>query len=102
MRVEMPEDVHCHLNVLLSPRARANALVGLQGGDLKIKISAPPAEGAANRALMKYLSGLLDHNVSRFSLTAGQRGRRKIVRIEGLTEADLWARLNSLLAEGEN
>lgn len=95
----MPDDVCCHLNVLLSPRARANALVGFQGEDLKIKITAPPVEGAANQALIKYLSGLLGHNVSRFSLTAGQRGRRKIVRIEGLTEAELWIRLKPLLAE---
>lgn len=95
----MPDDVCCHLNVLLSPRARANALVGFQGEDLKIKITAPPVEGAANQALIKYLSGLLGHNANRFSLTAGQRGRRKIVRIEGLTEAELWARLKPLLAE---
>lgn len=93
----MSEEKYCHLNVLLSPRARANALVGMQGGDLKIKIAAPPVEGAANQALIKYLAGLLSHNASRFSLTAGQRGRRKIVRIEGLDEAELQARLKPWL-----
>lgn len=98
----MQDDIYCHLSVLLSPRARANALIGFQGEDLKIKINAPPAEGAANQALIKYLSGLLGHNANRFSLTAGQRGRRKIVRIEGLTEAELWARLNPFLAEDKN
>jgi len=87
------------LNVLLSPRAKANALVGLQGGDLKIKIAAPPAEGAANQALVKYLAGLLGHNANRFSLTAGQRGRRKIVRIEGLDQGELWSRLKPFLPE---
>lgn len=94
----MTEDC-CYLNVLLSPRAKANALVGFQGGDLKIKIAAPPAEGAANQALIKYLAGLLAHNANRFSLTAGQRGRRKILRIEGLAEAELWSRLKRWLPE---
>lgn len=90
------------MNVLLSPRARANALVGLQGGDLKIKIAAPPAEGAANQALVKFLAALLGHNARCFSLTAGQRGRRKIVRIEGLDEAELWSRLRPFLPKGED
>lgn len=71
----------------------------MQGGDLKIKIAAPPADGAANQALINYLAGLLGHSANRFSLTAGQRGRRKIVRIEGLTEAELWRRLNIFLPE---
>ena len=84
----------CHLPVILSPRAKANALVGLHGQDLKIKIAAPPAEGAANAALVKFLAGLLDHNPNNFSLVAGQRGRRKIVKIEGLSQDELWARLN--------
>ena len=74
-------------------------MVGLQGGDLKIKIAAPPAAGAANQALIKYLAGLLEHPASRVSLTAGQRGRRKIVRIEGLIEAELWRRLHKFLPE---
>lgn len=90
-------EVVCHLTVLLSPRAKANALVGIQGGDLKIKIAAPPVDGAANQALIKYLAGLLEHNANLLSLTAGQRGRRKIVKIEGLTEAELWRRLHKLL-----
>lgn len=92
-------ETFCHLRILLSPRAKANALVGLQGGDLKIKIAAPPAEGLANQALIKYLAGLLDHGARHFTLTAGQRDRRKIVRIEGLSEAELWSRLKPLLGE---
>ncbi len=90
------------LGVVLSPRARANALVGLHGPDLKIKVTAPPAEGAANQALLKFLAELLDLNPGRLSVTAGQTGRRKIVRIEGLTEAELWDRLNEYLQEEQS
>ena len=83
----------CRLGVRLSPRARADALVGWQGPDLKVKIAAPPADGAANLALLKFLAGLLEISLSRLSLAAGSRSRRKIVAIEGLTEAELRRRL---------
>jgi uncharacterized protein (TIGR00251 family) len=84
----------CRLGVLISPRAKTDALVGFSGTDLKLKIAAPPAGGAANAALVKFLAGLLGVRPACLSLMAGQRGRRKIVRIEGLTEEELRARLN--------
>ncbi|MDR0882265.1 MAG: DUF167 domain-containing protein [Candidatus Adiutrix sp.] len=87
----------CHLKVLLSPRARANSLVGRQGEELKIKIAAPPVEGAANEALVKFLAGLLNHSRLHFNIVAGQRGRRKLLRIEDLTEQELRDRLEQLL-----
>ena len=85
--------VGCRLGVLLSPRARADALVGWQGADLKIRVSAPPAAGAANQALLRFLAGLLDISIGRLRLAAGSRSRRKIVAIEGLSEAELLGRL---------
>ncbi|MDL2260614.1 DUF167 domain-containing protein [Deltaproteobacteria bacterium OttesenSCG-928-K17] len=94
----MAEDVAC-LKVLLSPRAKATALVGLQGEDLKIKVAAPPVEGAANQALLKFLAGLLGHSANLMEVTAGQRGRRKIVKIKGLSEAELQSRLAPHLAD---
>ena len=72
-------------------------MVGLQGEALKIKIAAPPVEGAANQALIKYLAALLKHPVGSFDVVAGQRGRRKLIKIEGLGEDELWSRLKPLL-----
>ena len=86
--------------MVLSPRAKANSLVGMHGEDLKIKIAAPPAEGAANQALLKFMAGILGLNPNRLSLIAGQTGRRKIVKIEGLTEEALWRILNQRLTTG--
>jgi uncharacterized protein (TIGR00251 family) len=82
-----------HLRVLLSPRASKNALVGMQGEELKIKIAAPPVDGAANAALVKFLAKTLGIAADRVSVVAGQSGRRKIVKIEGLDKARLWAAL---------
>ena len=87
----------CHLRVLLSPKARTNTLVGRHGEDIKIKVTAPPIEGAANEALIKFLAETLKLSTGKLSLVAGQTGRRKIVKIEGLIEAELWNRLNKFL-----
>lgn len=89
-----PAEAGARLAVILSPRAKASALVGRHGDDLKIRIAAPPAEGLANAALIRFLAGLLNHPPGCLSLAAGQRGRRKIVKIEGLSESELWARLH--------
>ncbi len=92
----MPSDspkAAAHLRVLLSPRASKNALVGMRGEDLKIQIAAPPVDGAANAALVKFLAKTLNLAADRISLVAGRTGRRKIVKIEGLTEDQLRAAL---------
>lgn len=96
-----PQDSVCRLRVLLSPRAKVNALVGRQGEDIKIKIAAPPVEGAANEALLKYLATALGLKLRCLSLVAGQTGRRKIVKIEGLGEAELRVRIKQLLKEDD-
>ena len=77
-------------------------MVGRHGDDLKIKIAAPPAEGLANQALLKFLADLLGCAPGGLSLAAGQRGRRKIVKIEGLDEETVWSRLNEHLTERES
>ena len=82
------------LKVVITPRAKASAVVGLQGEDLKIKIAAPPVDGAANQALIKFLARLLGLGSGDLSLVAGQTGRRKIVRVDGLNEEELWSRLD--------
>lgn len=96
---EAAAEAVCRLNVLLSPRAKTNILVGKHGDDLKIKIAAPPAEGAANQALLDFLARLLDVRGQCLSLVAGQTGRRKIVKIKGLSEPEVWNRLRPHLPD---
>lgn len=82
-----------HLRVLLSPRANKNAVVGMQGEDVKIKIAAPPVDGAANAALVKFLAKTLRLPADDITVVAGQTGRRKIVKIEGLGDTEVRAAL---------
>ena len=79
--------------VRLQPKAKKTAIVGEMDGALKIAVTAPPIEGRANEALVRFLAELL--NVARSSVTiaAGASSRNKVVRVEGLTAGQVRSRL---------
>jgi hypothetical protein len=59
-------------------------VVGLHGDALKIRVAAPPVDGAANEAIIRFFADRLDVPRSRVRLTKGGSGRRKVVEIEGI------------------
>lgn len=65
----------------IQPRARQDEIVGPHGERLKIRITAPPADGKANRHLLKFLARLFSVPASQLQLEAGETGRDKRVRI---------------------
>jgi uncharacterized protein (TIGR00251 family) len=76
--------------VRLTPRAKINQVGDfLEDGSIKIRITAPPVNGKANRALIKYLSNILGIPVSSVEIVAGDKGRNKIIGIYGLTIAEV-------------
>jgi len=81
------------LSVRVQPRASRNEVAGLVGETLKIKLTASPVEGAANEACLDFLAKLLDLAPSRLAITQGERSRNKVVRITGLTQTEVTARL---------
>lgn len=58
-----------------------------------IRLQAPPVDGAANAALIRFLARRLGCPASSVRLLRGEKGRRKWVAIEGLTAAELRGRL---------
>ena len=72
------------------PGARRSAIVGPHGDALAIRLAARPVDGAANRALLELLAGALRVPVARLTLEAGEHGRQKRVRVDGL-DADVVA-----------
>jgi hypothetical protein len=82
-----------YLAVKLLPRASKNEIEGPLGNELKIKVTAPPVEAAANRALVELLAGKLDCSRGAVQIVRGQASRRKIVRITGLEAATILRRL---------
>lgn len=80
---ESGADIEVPLHV--QPRARSTRIAGLHDGTLKVKISAPPVDDAANRAIVEFFSGLLRHPKSRLHIISGGKSRNKILRIEGMS-----------------
>ena len=59
-------------------------MAGVTGDALKVKLTAPPVEGAANKLLVEFLSEMLHVAKSRVSIISGQSGRNKLVKIRGI------------------
>ena len=81
------------LRVRVQPRASRRAVVGWSDDVLRVAVTAPPVEGAANRAVRELLADVLDVAPSAIVVVRGEHGRDKLVRIGGVTDAELRARL---------
>ena len=75
--------------VRVLPRSSKNLIAGVSEGMLKIKLTAPPVEGAGNEMLIKFLSEKLNIPKSKISIVRGQSSRSKTILAEGLSAAAL-------------
>lgn len=84
--------------VKVHPRARKNAITGVVGDAVKLALTAPPLEGRANEACIAFFAEFL--NVARSSVTiaAGESSRNKLLRISGVTAAQVQEKLRTALA----
>jgi uncharacterized protein len=74
------------LPVRAVPRASKNEIQGVHGDALKVRLQAPPVEGKANLALIRFLSDALDIPRAQLSIASGETGRNKAVLITGITK----------------
>lgn len=81
------------IHVQAQPRAARSEVVGPHDGMLRIRITAPPVEGAANTAIVNLLSDLLGVRRSAVEVVSGASGRRKRVLVRGLSPAEVRQRL---------
>lgn len=77
------------LAVLLQPRASRTAIVGWHGSELKLRVTAPPVEGAANQLLCDFFAKLLGIAKGRVRLQSGEASRHKRLLFAGVTLAEL-------------
>jgi uncharacterized protein (TIGR00251 family) len=84
---ESKDDVLIYIN--LQPKAARNAFVGLHDGHMKVALRAPPVDGKANDALVEFLAQELGIAKSRVILVKGLSQRKKVLRIEGLSLANV-------------
>jgi uncharacterized protein YggU (UPF0235/DUF167 family) len=86
------------LHVRVVPRAARAALTRDAGGRWRAHLTAPPVEGAANRALVALLADRLGLPKRAFALLRGERGRDKVIAVEGASAADIDARLAEVVS----
>jgi uncharacterized protein (TIGR00251 family) len=79
--------------VRLQPRASRDELTGVRDGVLVARVTAPPVDERANRALCKLIARRAGVAPSRVSIVRGGHGRDKLVRVEGIDEVALRAAL---------
>jgi uncharacterized protein (TIGR00251 family) len=80
----------------VQPRAKRCEISGIHGGALKLKVTAPPVDDSANRAILQFFSTLLGIPKSILQITSGLKSRDKVLRITGFSSARFLDRLGSL------
>jgi uncharacterized protein len=73
-----------YLGVKVQPRASRNEVGEVLGNELKIKITAPPVDSAANEALLDFIADALRCPKSAVQLTRGATSRHKVIAIRGI------------------
>jgi uncharacterized protein (TIGR00251 family) len=79
--------------VRVQPRASRNEVVGWQDDALRVRVTAPPADGLANRAVTDLLARALRLPASQIALVRGAASRDKLFRVARLSPSDVRLRL---------
>ena len=90
LRVEVLQG-RARLSVRVQPRAAKSEIVGVHGEALKVRLNAPPVDGAANEELIELLAHTFAVARRSIRILAGEHSRSKIVEIEGVTDGAIRA-----------
>lgn len=83
--------------VKVHPRARKNAITGVVGDAIKLALTAPPVEGRANEAVIRFFADLFEIPRSSVTIASGATSRTKVLRIAGLSKEAVQDRLATIL-----
>lgn len=83
-----------NIRVKVLPRSSRNQIIGQENGTFKVKLTAPPVEGKANKALSDLLAKRLGLEKGDVEIVSGKRSRLKSVRIKGLSIEEVKNLLN--------
>ncbi len=81
-------------DVLVSTRASRTRIMGVHDGRLKVQVAAPPVDGQANKALIRFLAETLDVPRAQLEIVGGHANRRKTVRLISVTIQKVLLRLS--------
>lgn len=81
-------------SIHVQPRASRTELCGIQGEELKLRLTSPPVDDAANKLCQEFLAKLLGVAKSRVTIVAGAKSRHKTVQVTGIGKDEVLALLN--------
>ena len=84
-------------DIQVIPQASRAEIVCIQDGVFKVKVTAPPLEGAANEACIKMLASKLGLKKSQMEISAGSKSRRKTVMVKNINKMELELKISSFL-----
>ena len=84
-------------DIQVIPHASRAEIAGVQDGAFKVKVTAPPMEGAANEACIKLLASKLGLKKSQMEISSGAKSRKKTVMIKDISKAELETKINNIL-----
>jgi uncharacterized protein len=94
-----PHPQGSQLSVVVVPRAGKSSIAQLADGAIQIRVAAPPVDGAANVALLRFLADILDVPRSRLAIASGASNRRKRISVDGMAPDELERRLQAALSK---
>ena len=83
-------------DIQVIPNASRTEIAGVQEGVFKVKVTAPPMEGAANEACIKLLAKELGLKKSQMEISSGAKSRKKTVLIKDISKAELETKINNI------
>ncbi len=86
-------DGNVHLEIKVQPRSSRNQILGEKEGALRVKLTAPPVDGEANRALLEFLARQLKIPRKNLRRIRGESSRQKLLEVTGLSGGDVMKRL---------
>ncbi len=88
-----PRGTGVRFAIHVQPRSKRPGVDGVHGDALRVRVQAPPVEGAANEAVVAVLAEALGVPARAVRIAAGQSGRQKIVDVDGVDAAVAMSRL---------
>src|ERR1035437_5580529 len=88
------------LCVYIQPHASKNQICGIQGEELKIRLTSPPVDGAANKLCKEFLAELFDVSKSSVEIISGETSRQKRVKISSNEPARLHQIIERIIENG--
>ena len=101
-----PYEKGIRFSAVIQPRSSQNTISGIHNNALKIRLTSPPVDGAANKTCIKFLAKCLGVSPSSISIVSGLSNKNKIVEISGIDESTfrnkLTAKIPNLFKEHQS